>query len=158
AQPKCVQTPSTTSTSGDKERSGFLQYSGCSDSSESGSDSNDLTDSKVVSISSVRLTTKIGLPRYLTTIICPASIEPISWVTAAPAASAFALGVQERTKGVATAATPAAPMTAVEAIRTLRRCTLTPSAWLINTSSRRMKWDYPTLGLWLRNMTIIKPR
>ena len=21
-----------------------------------------------------------------------------------------------------------------------------------------MKWDYPTLGLWLRNMTIIKPR
>ena len=88
-----------------------------------GQDSKGFTiDAKVASMSSVRLTTKMGLPRYLTTIICPASIEPIFCITAAPAASALALGYQERTKGVATAATPAAPIAAVEAIRTLRRC------------------------------------
>ena len=39
------------------------------------------------------------------------------------------------------AATPAAPMAAVDAIKTLRRFTSTPSAWLIKNSSRLMKWE-----------------
>ena len=103
--------PTTTSTSGLIERHWFLAYSGIGIAlrSELGSASSPSSFLSESSMSGVRCRIQIGLPRHSTVIFSPGFTPAMSTSTAAPAALAFSDGAKLLTKGVASAAAPAAP-------------------------------------------------
>src|SRR5699024_5592438 len=118
-QPRCVQVPISTSTSGLIERYSLVAYSGCCATSDVGSANLPLSAilSRPLSMSLVRRTTHTGWPRYSRTTRWPASSLLISTSSGAPAFSARALGCHDLTKGTAAPTTPTAPTADVTPIK-----------------------------------------
>jgi hypothetical protein len=107
--------PIATKTSGRSARAGLRSASGNSSLVDAGSASLSSCPSSAASISGVRRTTQIGLPRHSTVFMPPGGMSPMSTSTAAPSALARSLGASVETKGtaVATAATPPAAPVAI---------------------------------------------
>jgi hypothetical protein len=77
-------------------------------------------DGRASSISGVRFTIQMGLPRHFTRSKAPGSSFEMSASTGAPAARALALGFIEAMKGTAAKPAPMAPTTLVATTRIRR--------------------------------------
>ncbi len=111
-QPRCVQIPTATITSGLRLRYTFLAYSGVNSlglRSDFGSANRVSSLARASSCSGVRLIIQTGFPRHSTVSFSPGRNELISTSTGAPAARARSEGWKVLTKGTATAAPPTTP-------------------------------------------------
>lgn len=126
-QPRWVQMPTVTNTSGRMERCGLRAYSGCWSLREAGSASAASCWGRAASISGVRRMIHTGLPRHSTVFTPPGCRSLMSTSTPAPMARARSLGARLDTRGTATPAAATQPVAAVSSTSCRRSAEGSPS-------------------------------
>src|SRR5206468_5706208 len=155
-QPRCVQMPTATHSSGLTERYSFLQSFGCCGASDLGSATRESSLGSDATISGVRRISQTTLPRHSTSIFWPISILLISTSIGAPAAFARSLGCIDTTNGTAVATTPTPPMMLVATTRKRRFSVWTSVSFTSSAivASASLYWCFAGLFLHARKKPI----